>query len=122
MKVRRRRERSGESIVEVMVSAVIFLMLMSVLQGAVMFSSSAQKKSQEIRQDTAKICEGLQLATASGNVIESYKFYATSTDGSVVGNQVFSISALKQKKTVSYTDSDGNASEVTFYLYGGITP
>ncbi len=118
MKMRRAGNRSGESIVEVMASAVVFLLLMAVLQGAVMFSTSAQRKSRQIRQDTAKICEGFRSGEAEENGSEDYMFYASSADGTVLGNRVFSVSAPKQKKRVSYTGAEGEASEAVFYLYG----
>ena len=121
MRRRRINNRSGETIVEVMVSVLIFLMLMAVLQGAIMFCNSAQKKSQQIRQDTAEICEKLQSATAEGNGSANFDFYATSADESVIGDNVFSISAPKQKKTVSY-GAAGETSSTIFYMYGGTAP
>ncbi len=125
MKMRQRGGRCGDSIVEVMVSTVIFLMLMAVLQGAMMFSNSAQNKSRQIRQDIAKIYRELQKSTAEGTEVGTYEFYASSADGTVIGNEVFLISALKQRKTVTYTDADGEPSQVTFYLFGtdgGVSP
>ncbi len=123
MKQQRRDSRLGETIVEVMVSAVIFLILMAILQGAVMFSNAAQKKSQQIRQDTATICKELQTATAAGDEENNYEFYAvSSTDETIFGNQVFTIPVKKQEKPVTYTGADGKSSEVTFYLFGGVTP
>lgn len=122
MKQQRRDSRLGETIVEVMVSAVIFLILMAILQGAVMFSNAAQKKSQQIRQDTATICKELQSATAVDDEENSYSFYAVSTDETIVGDKVFTIPVKKQKKPVTYTGADGESSEVTFYMFGGVTP
>lgn len=121
MKRRRIDSCSGESIVEVMVSVLIFLMLMAVLQGAIMFSNSAQKKSQQIRQDTAEICRNLQAAAVEGDGSADFKFYATSADESVIGDNVFSISAPRQKKTVTY-GAAGETSSTIFYMYGGTTP
>ncbi len=118
MKKKPGKNRSGESIVEVMVSAAVFLLLMAVLQGAVLFCNSAQKKSQQIRKDTAEICKKLPSAPISENGSDNYVFYAVSADGTVVGDRVFSISAKKQKKEVSYEGADGEASSVTFYLFG----
>ncbi len=118
MKRRKTGSRSGESIVEVMVSAVIFLMLVAALQTAIMFCNSAQRKSQQIREDTATICENLQMTSPQGNGMGTYEFYASSADGTVIGNKVFTITAEKQKKQVSYTGADGDTSNATFYLYG----
>lgn len=122
MRRRQINNRSGETIVEVMVSVLIFLMLMAVLQGAIMFCNSAQKKSLQIRQDTAEICRSLQSATAEDNGSANFDFYAArSTDPSDIGYKVFTISAPKQKKTVSYGPA-GEASSTIFYMYGGTAP
>lgn len=53
------KSKSGETIVEVLVSAVIFLLLMAVLQGAVMFSHSAQQKSGRLRENDAAMLQAL---------------------------------------------------------------
>lgn len=109
----------GESIVEVVASAIIFLMLMALFQSAVMFCTSAQKKSEQIRQDTAEICKKLQTSPAT--VTDSgkkYEFYAISADGSDVGNKVFEVQANLEQKEVSYQDADGTSQKVIFYLYG----
>lgn len=119
MKIHRIKRSSGETIVEVLVSVVVFLLLVAVLQGAIMFSNSAQKKSLQIRQDTAQICEKLMSAGAGeGSDAMIYDFYAVSSDGSVIGNQVFSIHGLKKQKEIEYTGTDGETSHVTFYLFG----
>jgi len=110
--------RSGETIVEVTVSILIFLLLLAALQGAILFSNSALRKSRQIRRDTVRICEELQKAASVEGSRETYDFYATSADGTIIGNHVFSIPAVKQQKKVSYTGENGEASEVTFYLFG----
>lgn len=110
--------RSGESIVEVSVSILVFLLLLAALQGAIRFSDSALKKSRQIRRDTVRICEGLQKAASVEVSRETYDFYATSADGTIVGNHVFSIPVAKQEKKAAYTGEDGEAAEVTFYLFG----
>ena len=63
MKIHRIHSGSGESLVEVTVSAVIFLMMMAVLQGSISFCTNAQHKSEEIRQENAEICRNLQSAS-----------------------------------------------------------
>ncbi len=50
MKTHKIHSGSGESLAEVMVSAVIFFIMMAVLQGAISFSTNAQHKSEEIRE------------------------------------------------------------------------
>lgn len=118
MKMKRTGGRLGESIVEVIASILIFLLLVAALQGAILFASSAQKKSLQIRQDTARICEELQTAVAVDGSLETFDFYATSADGTIIGNHVFSIPVVKQQKKVAYTGVDGESSEATFYLFG----
>ena len=50
------QSRTGESLVEVMVSAVIFLMMMAILQGSISFCTIAQQKCQQIRDINEEIC------------------------------------------------------------------
>ena len=40
-----------------------------------------------------------------------------SADGSITGNQVFSVDATKARKTVTYTAADGTEKSITFYYY-----
>lgn len=117
MKIHRIKSRSGESIVEVMVSAAVFLLLVAVLEGAILFSNAAQRKSSQIRTDSASICKALQSTPAEGNEAASYEFYAVSSGGTV-GNKVFTVKPVKQKKEVKYTKTDGSEDRVTFYVYG----
>ena len=43
------RDRRGESMVEILVSTVVFMLLLGALNGAVGFASNAQRKSVFIR-------------------------------------------------------------------------
>ncbi len=109
---------AGETMVEVMVSAVIFLLFVAVLQSAVSFSSLAQAKSRQVRENMAGICRNLQGTAAQGAGSGVFAFSASSADESVIGNQVFTVDALKQTKDVSYAGADGTGKSVRFYVYG----
>lgn len=112
--------RSGETLTEVTAAMVIFLIVATVLQGAVTFGVSAMKKSEEIRQRNTQICRDLQSAayTDSGSGAE-FSFRAISADGSESGTAVlFRVNTGLGHRDVSYTDENGNEKTVTFYVYG----
>ena len=50
MKRKKDVSRSGETLVEIMVSAVVFLILVGILQGAIVFCSNAQRRSEQLRR------------------------------------------------------------------------
>lgn len=60
MKKLRAKGSSGETLVEIMVSGLLFLLLMAVMQGAISFCSSAQQKSGQLRKTNAEICNTLR--------------------------------------------------------------
>ena len=43
------RDRRGESMVEILVSTVVFMLLLGALNGAVGFASNAQRKAEQLR-------------------------------------------------------------------------
>ena len=55
--MKKNRYNCGETLVEVMVSIVIFLLLIAVLQGSVSFCTKAQNKSRDIRNNTESAIE-----------------------------------------------------------------
>lgn len=113
------RAKAGESLVEVMVSAVIFLILAAVLQGAVTFCTRAQHRSREIRRRNAEICEALQTTPANSNGFASFEFKATNAEGTQTGNTVlFQVEVPLEKKEVPFTDADGAVGTTVFYLFG----
>lgn len=115
MKNRRVRINSGESMVEIMVSIVIFLMMMAVMQGAISFCSNAQTKSVQIREANAEICQKLETSAYTDNGNATYSFKATSADGATSGTEtLFSVEVELGKKEVS--DSEGKTT--TFYMFG----
>ena len=125
MKNGRKNGKSGETLVEIMVSAFLFLILMAVMQGAISFCTNAQRKSEQIREANAEICQNLHSGlAASENGSRSFNFQAVSADGTVEGAQVFSVNVELKKKVASNGDGSKTA---TFYLFdsaltGGGTP
>lgn len=123
--MKKNRHNCGETLVEVMVSIVIFLMLIAMLQGAVLFCTNAQDKSREIRNNTESAIEAYLKAesdgTAPDETQEALFSFKTSEN-----NAAFSVTTGLCKRTVTYIDSDGNEKSVTFYSYqnaaGGESP
>lgn len=98
------RGRSGETLVEIMVSGVLFLTLMAVIQGAVSFCTNAQQRSRETRRANAAICNALRKTEDAPGVSDgeaSMVFEATSADGTVHGNQVFEVTVKLEKRTIT---------------------
>lgn len=57
------RDRRGESMVEILVSTVVFMLLLGALNGAVGFASNAQRSrssSAGTRPNCRKACAGMQ--------------------------------------------------------------
>ncbi len=122
MKTHKIHSGSGESLAEVMVSAVIFFIMMAVLQGAISFSTNAQHKSEEIREKNAQICRNLQTTSyVPGAESRNYVFKATTADGETPGSEaavLFRIAVELGTKEVTCLEADGTSETITFYLYG----
>ena len=54
------RDRRGESMVEILVSTVVFMLLLGALNGAVGFASNAQRKSEQLRRDATQLQESVR--------------------------------------------------------------
>lgn len=124
----RRRSRSGESIVEVVMSTVVFLLLMAVLSGAIAFCHSAMNKSEDLRRNNASLLKALESTpvTKSGDTaVYAFHAYAYQGDEIVEGEEsVFSVEiGLGEKKAV-YTDTKGNSVTVSVSAFTdkGVTP
>lgn len=121
MKKLKKYGKSGETLVEVMVCALLFLMMAAVMQGAISFSTNAQHKSAQIRETNADICRKLRTMDVTGSTTSTYAFRATSMDGSTEGNQVFTINVPLGQKSVTYKDGQNNDQTTVFYIYGPVT-
>ena len=91
MKKHKIRPRSGESLAEILVSTLIFLMMVAVLQGAVSFATNA---------------------VSSGKTAD----YIFSPDGNE-SNQLFTVRVSLQTKTVSYVDEEGQTQTSVFFVF-----
>ena len=109
MKKLKNHKDTGETLVEIMVSAVLFLMMMAVMQGAISFCTNAQHKSEQIRASNAKICQKIRESGGSPASSDSYMYTFRSKSGS---STVFNIGVNLEKQTV---ESDGK--QAVFYLY-----
>lgn len=112
--------KSGETLVEVLAAAAIFLLMMSIMQGAISFCTNAQHKSQAIRNNNAQICKNLRdgsVPVTSGGGTATYSFQAVASDGNPGGSVLFKIEAGLGKKEVLYEDESGTDQTVTFYLF-----
>lgn len=107
------RSRRGETMVEVLVSMVLFLMLFAVMLGAVRFASNAQVRAGTIRQRATALQRDLRSQTPTGGDSKTYQFVAVSEDGGTTGSRVFQVPLREQTVTAR-----GGGDEVTFYLYG----
>ncbi len=107
------RSRRGETMVEVLVSMVLFLMLFAVMLGAVHFASNAQVQAETIRQRATALQRDLRSQTPTGGDSKTYQFVAVSEDGGTTGSRVFQVPLREQTVTAR-----GGGDEVTFYLYG----
>ncbi len=111
--------RSGDTLVEVMASIVLFLLMMGILQGAVAYSGSALKKNREIRQENSKILEKVRAAEAEGDKTKkgsvTETFQAIDSSLTTRGNEVFSVTADLYTITVPAASEEKN---VTFSFYG----
>ena len=114
-KLKKQNLHSGESLPEVMVSGLLFLMMAAVLQGAVAFGNRAKTKSESIRKENAKICRMLrETPWTDSSETAAYTFVAISPDESQVGTTKLSQVEVRlgRKEVLSGTDT------VSFYMFG----
>ncbi len=114
MKKHKIRPRSGESLAEILVSTLIFLMMVAVLQGAVSFATNAQRRSRQIRKTNQEICLALRKtpSVSSGKTAD----YIFSPDGNE-SNQLFTVRVSLQTKTVSYVGEEGQTQTSVFFVF-----
>lgn len=118
-KIDRIKGKSGETLVEALVCAFIFLLMVAVMQGAITFCTNAQNKSRQIRETNARICRGIRETDISSSGSAKLNFKAVSPDGSQEGSAVlFTIDVPLGKKEVAYIDGQGVTQTIVFYLYG----
>lgn len=113
------KANAGETLVEVVASIFIFLILMAIIQGAISYSTASLEKNKQIRQDNQRILEALQTTTESENKTEDIAFHAVGKNGQL-GENVFNVKMNLSKKKVSYKNTKGEDSEITFYLFDDV--
>lgn len=117
--------KSGETLVEVLAAAAIFLLMMGIMQGAISFCTNTQHKSEAIRKINAGICESLRsktFDTPSPGTTAAYSFKAISADGQQESGVLFKVDVGLGTKTADYTDETGTDKTITFYLFQSAAP
>ena len=112
----RLKSQRGETLVELMVSIVIFLLLLGTLAGAISFATAAQQKAQSLRDNAAAFQQSVRHGTAKGDATKPEAFYATTYDESQTGTQVVCRIRLKQQ-TISAAGADGRTT-TDFSVFG----
>lgn len=113
------RQTSGETLVEVMVSMVLFLIMLAMLHGAVLFAMRALSKSQMIREDGRRAETAFRLANIddSGATRQTlvFKGYREKEDGSPeYGNTTsFTVNVNYTGKTVRFESVEMGVDDVT---------
>ena len=113
------KSNSGETLVEVMLSMMLFLMILAMLQKAIDFNTSAQEKSEDIRTNNANIV--MQLRESGMVTTESSATYhfSSSLAGEGDATVLFEIPITYDKKTITYQTVDGETQTVDFAVFGG---
>lgn len=112
----RLKSQRGETLVELMVSIVIFLLLLGTLAGAISFATAAQQKAQSLRDNAAAFQQSVRHGTATGDTMKTEAFYATTYDESQTGTQAVCCIPFKQQ-TITATGADGTTT-TDFSVFG----
>ena len=87
------RDRRGESMVEILVSAAVFMLLLGALNGAVGFASNAQRRAEQLRE------REVRAGTPAGDDDAAYDFRAATPDGTETDLNAFRVRVRKQTVT-----------------------
>lgn len=93
------RDRRGESMVEILVSAAVFMLLLGALNGAVGFASNAQRRAEQLREDAVVLQREVRAGTPDGDDAAAYDFRAATPDGTETGLNAFRVRVKKQTVT-----------------------
>ena len=99
-------DKRGESLVEVICAAAIFLIALTALHGGVRFAHSAMEKAGELRTDAAEFHRELEDGDAFIVGAEEYVFYLTEEDGATSSEEAFRITVGLGEKTVIRNGED----------------
>lgn len=110
--------RRGETLAEVMCAAAVIVIALSTLLGAVRFSSSAQRRAQQMGLALEQLRCSLAAAEAepSGETAE-YVFTAGAADMAQAGKTEFSVTAALGRKKGTYTGADGTERTASFSVF-----
>ena len=115
------KPNSGETLVEVMVSMLLFLMILGMLQKSIDFASNAQVRSEELRKNNSAIAFALRNGGTSFTVTDTvtYQFKSAKADGTIVDGAelLFEVEVKQGKTTVSYTAADGSPKNIEFAVF-----
>lgn len=112
----RLKSQRGETLVELMVSIVIFLLLLGTLAGAISFATAAQQKAQSLRDNAAAFQQSVRRGTATGETTQKEDFYATTYNESETSPNVACRIQLKLQ-TIPAKGADGS-STTDFAVFG----
>lgn len=112
----RLKSQRGETLVELMVSIVIFLLLLGTMAGAISFASSAQQKAQTIRDNAAALQYSVRHTDPAGTgTSKTLSLYVTDAQQSVTGtNAVCQVPVNEQVIQAA----DANGSTTSFSVFG----
>ena len=102
-----------------MVSMMLFLMILAMLQKAIDFNTSAQKKCEDIRTNNANIVMKLREgATVTHGASQTYQF-SSSLAGEGDTTVLFKVPITYDTKKITYQTVDGADQTVEFAVFGG---
>ncbi len=113
----RLKNQRGETLVELMVSIVIFLLLLGTMAGAISFASSAQQKAQTIRDNAAALQYSVRHTDPTGTTGTSkpLSLYVTDAKESAMGtNSVCQVPVNEQ--VIQAAGSNGSTTD--FAVFG----
>ena len=85
--------------VEILVSAAVFMLLLGALNGAVGFASNAQRKAEQLREDAVVLQREVRAGTPAGDDAAAYDFRAATPDGTETDLNAFRVRVRKQTVT-----------------------
>lgn len=110
------KDQGGETLVELMVSIVIFLLLLGTMAGAISFASNAQQKAQTIRDNAAALQYSVRHTDPTGTgAKKTLSLYVTDAEESAMGtNSVCQVPVNEQ--VIQAAGSNG--STTSFSVFG----
>lgn len=109
--------KSGETLVEVVMSMVIFIIMLGMLTAAVNYSNASLTKNNEIRQQNNEILSQLAQTDSRSEGKAQIRFIATNSAMDTKGNPVFVVPVTLASKTVTYKNNEADTRVVIFHLY-----